>query len=68
MYQSKGKETKIQSGRSHQNCSVKKVVSEISQNLQEKKQTPAQVFSCEFCEISNNTFFKKHLQATASVS
>ena len=22
-----------------------------------KKDTPAQVFSCEFCEISKNTFF-----------
>ena len=31
-----------------------------------KKETLAQVFSCEFCEISKNTFFKKHLWATAS--
>ena len=28
----------------------------------------AQVFSCEFCEISKNTSFKEHLQTTASVS
>ena len=33
-----------------------------------KKDTLAQVFSCEFCEISKNTFFVEHLWATASVS
>ena len=40
-------------------CSVEKVILEISQNSQEnssaslflKKETLAQVFSCEFCEI-----------------
>ena len=31
-----------------------------------KKETLAQVFSCEFCEISKNTFFTEHLWATAS--
>ena len=31
-----------------------------------KQETLAQVFSCEFCEISNNTFFAEHLRATAS--
>ena len=31
-----------------------------------KKETPVQVFSCEFCEISKNTFFTEHLWATAS--
>ena len=30
------------------------------------KETLAQVFPCEFCEISKNTFFTKHLRATAS--
>ena len=25
------------------------------------KETPAQVFFCEFCEIFQNTFFKEHL-------
>ena len=30
--------------------------------------TLAQVFSCEFCEISKNTFFTEHLWTTASVS
>ena len=45
---------------------------EISQNSQEnnfiKKETLALVFSCEFCEISKNTFFTEHLWATVSVS
>ena len=51
---------------------------EISQNSQEntcarvsflikfKKETLAQVFSCEYCEISKDTFFTEHLRATAS--
>ena len=47
---------------------------EISQNLQEntcarvslKRETLEQVFSCESCEISNNTFLTEHLMATAS--
>ena len=32
-----------------------------------KKETLAQVFSCEFCEISKNTFFTAYLWTTASV-
>ena len=50
---------------------------EILQNSQEntcarvsffiKKETLAQVFSCEFCEISKNTFFTEHLRATRSI-
>ena len=31
-----------------------------------KKETLAHVFSCEFCEISKNTFFTENLQTTAS--
>ena len=31
-----------------------------------KKETLAQVFSCECCEIFNNTFFTEHLWTTAS--
>ena len=31
-----------------------------------KKEALAQVFSCEFREISKNTFFIEHLWATAS--
>ena len=30
-------------------------------------QTLAQVLSCEFCEISKNTFLLEHLWATASM-
>ena len=57
-----------------QTCSVKKVFLDISQNLQEstcprdsflkkfiKKETLAQVFSYEFCEISKNIVFIEHL-------
>ena len=29
-----------------------------------KKETLAQVFSGEFCKISNNTFFREHLWMT----
>ena len=32
------------------------------------KKSLARVFSCEFCEISKNTFFTEHLWTTASVS
>ena len=31
-----------------------------------KKETLAQVFPCEFCQISKNVFFTEHLWATAS--
>ena len=31
-----------------------------------KKESPTQVFSCEFCETFKNTIFTKHLRATAS--
>ena len=47
---------------------------EISQNSQEntcaidfiKKESLAQVFPCEFCEISTNAFFTEYLRTTAS--
>ena len=32
-----------------------------------KKETLAQVFSCEFLEISKNTFFTEHVRTTASI-
>ena len=32
-----------------------------------KKETQAQAFSCEFCEIFKNTFFTEHLRTTASI-
>ena len=60
----------------------KKVFLKFSQNSQEntcvrvsflikfnkvvKKETLAQVFSCEFCEIFKNSFFAEDLQMTAS--
>ena len=63
-------------------CSIKKVFLKILQNLQEnnrtrvtfliklqaKKETLAQVFSCEFCNIFKSTFFTEHLRTTASVT
>ena len=58
-----------------QRCSVKKVFLEILQNSQEntcarvsffKKESLAQVFSCEFCEISKNTFFYRTPLVAAS--
>ena len=33
-----------------------------------KKETLAQMFSCEFCEISKSTLFTEHLWTTASES
>ena len=61
---------------SHQRCSVKKLFLEISQNSQGntcarvsfliKLQTLAYVFSCEFCEISKNTFSYRTPLVTAS--
>ena len=37
----------------------------LQQNI--KKETLAHVFSCEFCEISKNTFFTEHLRVTRSL-
>ena len=48
-------------------CSVKKVFLENSQNSQEKEAL-AQVFSCEFCDISKNTFSYRTPLVAASVS
>ena len=31
-----------------------------------QKETPTQVFFCEYCEIFKNTYFEKHLRTTAS--
>ena len=51
---------------------MKKVLLEILQNSQKKacnfikKETLAQVFSCEFCEISKNTFFHRIPPAAVS--
>ena len=63
---------------SHQRCSMKKGVlrdftkftgKDLCQSLFFNKVaglTLALVFSCEFCEISKNTFFTEHLWTTAS--
>ena len=32
-----------------------------------KKEIMAERFSCEFCQISKNTFFTEHLWTTASI-
>ena len=54
---------------SHQRCSMKKGIlrnftkftgKHLAYNFM-KKEILAQVFSCEFFEISKNTFFKEHL-------
>ena len=47
---------------------LKKVLLKISQNLQENTcaQTPAQLFSYEFCQFFKNTFSTEYLQGTAS--
>ena len=37
----------------------------MCQNLFFNKETPAQVFSCEFCEIFKSTYFEKHLRTAA---
>ena len=62
-------------------CFVKEVFLEISQNSRKtpvpeslsfcnfiKKETLAQVFSCEFCEISKNTFSYGTPPVAASVN
>ena len=64
---------------SHRMCSVRKGVLRKSRarvsfliklHAQDcdfiKKGTLVQMFSCEFCKISKNTFFTEHLRATAS--
>ena len=40
----------------------------LRQSLFIEKETLAQVFSCEFYEISKKTFFTEHLWTTASIS
>ena len=65
---------------SHQRCSIIKGVprnfekftgKQLCQSLFLyfiKKETLAQVFSCESCKISKNTFFTEHLRTTASIA
>ena len=52
---------------SYQRCSVKK--KRVLRNFAKsfiKKEALAQVFSCEFCKISKNTFSTEHIRTTAS--
>ena len=52
-----------------QRCSVRKMFIETSQNSQENtcsEKTLTQVFFCEFCEISKNTFFHRTPLVAAS--
>ena len=60
---------------SHRRCSLRKGIlrnfpkltgGHLSQSPFIKKETLAQVLSCEFCEILMNTFFTEHLWTTAS--
>ena len=60
---------------SHRGCSVRKGAlrnfakftgKQLCQSLFFNKESLAQVSSCEFCEISKNTFFAEHLWAAAS--
>ena len=68
---------------SHWRCSIKKVVLEILQIRRShlcqslffnkvacnliRIETLVQALSCEFCEISQNKFFTKHVRMTASL-
>ena len=47
---------------------MKFLVKDLSNKCEQtiKKETLAQAFSCEFCEISKNIFFTEHLRANAS--
>ena len=51
---------------SHWRCSVKKGVLRNEACNFVKKETLAQMFSCEFYEISKNNFFTQHLWTTGS--
>ena len=49
---------------SHLRCSIEKAVLKNFAVFQ--KVTLTQVFSCEYCEIFKNTYFKEHLRTAAS--
>ena len=51
-------------------CSASKVMLQVSQNSQEnsKKEIPAQMFSCKFCEIPQNIFFKEPLDGCFGIN
>ena len=45
---------------------VLEVQEAVAQTYSVKKETLAQVFSCEFCEVSMNTFFYRTAMVAAS--
>ena len=49
-------------------ASIMKKLMDISYSgkFSKKKDTPAEVFSCEFSKIFKNTFFTEYLRTTAS--
>ena len=47
---------------SHKNIVLESLFSEAEACNFIKKETLAQVYSCEFCEIAKNTFLSKHLR------
>ena len=49
---------------SYRSCSARKG---LLRNFAKFTGKEAQVFSCEFCEISKSTFFTEHVWATASI-
>ena len=60
---------------SHQMCSIRKTIRNCAKFTEKtcdrvffllEKETLVQVFSCEFCESSKNTFFTEHFWVTAS--
>ena len=44
------------------------VLESLFKKVSRNKETPAQVFSCEFCEAFKNTFFAEHLRWSWSLS
>ena len=62
---------------SHKRCSIKRAVLKNLAIFTEKhlhwslfrpsKETPTQVFFCEYCQIFKSTYFEEHLQMAASI-
>ena len=40
----------------------------VTESLYDNKETPTQVFFCQYCDIFKNTYFEKHLRTTVSVN
>ena len=58
---------------SHRRCSIKKAVLKnveiftVKQLCSSLRDTQAQVFSCQYCDIFKNTYFGEHLRTAALV-